>query len=161
MLYLLIGSALGSLLLFSFLKEYQRMLKETKKILLTRKDYQLNNHALGVQIVSVIGILLGIITAFIGELTADQVSAALGIALTLIFVGQFFLLGYRNRYWSNEDSIVTSGKLIKFKSVKQIKKFRSLAASNYSIITFSGQDIMVSKKTALFLSDKTKKSISK
>ncbi len=157
----IVGFGVGSVLMIFFLKEYMKMKKETAVLLETKGTYDHNNHSNFPKIMSGMGVILGLSSIYLGYIENDELNLTLGIIIALMFVGQFFLVSFRSQYWFNEDSVISSGEYIRYKSIKSIKNSKAILMRNYTITTYSGQDIVVSKETALYLSEKLKKSISK
>ncbi len=164
MLYILAGVIFGSVLCYSFVKEFLEMRHGTKKALATAKDFVKNDHSLWQRILSIAGVAIGIFAAVYSSgafdpAAKDDLTVALGIALALMFVGQYLAILYHASYWINDQSLITCGKLIRFKSVKSIRTKRSSFMKNFTVTTYSGDEILVSKKTALALQEKTGKKI--
>lgn len=159
MLYIIIGGLFGAFLCYTFVTEYLEMRKTTNQFIENGKDYQKNDHSLAMRLLSLGGAALGVFSAVVGISIKDDLNIALGIALTLMFIGQYFSLIYRSMYFYNESSVISAGKLIRFKSVRSITTSKSVFMKSFSINTFNGENIIVSKKTALFIAEKTGKSI--
>lgn len=161
MLYILIGAVFGGILCYSFVTDFLQMRKDTRQFLQNGKNFEKNDHSLILRVLSVLGGLVGLFSVVVGYVIKDDLNIALGIALVFMFIGQYLSVIYRSCYWANESSIITCGKLIRFKSVKAIKIRRSLFVKSYNVTTFNGEDIIVSKKTAMLLEEKSGKAITK
>lgn len=161
MIFIILGLGLGILLCYSFIQDFLTMKKGTEKALING-TYSKNNHYYGLIIFNLIGILIGLLAIYLSiqPETKDNVTLALGIGLSLMFAGQCLPLFYTASYYYNENSIITCGKLIRFKSVKTIETKSAVFMKNFMVTTFNGDEILVSKKTALYLEEKTGKKIS-
>lgn len=166
MLYILLGIALGAFLCFSFVKEYLEMRKNTNSYLANGKDYVKTDHSLLQRIISIIGVFIGLFAAvyssgYFGAELKDDLTVALGLALILMFIGQYLASIYHSSYWMNESAMITAGKLLRFKSIKSIKAKQSLWVSSYTVTTYHGDEVAVPKKIAVALSEKCGKSITR
>ena len=154
MIYILIGTLLSTLLAYSLIKEYLDMRKKTIALVRQHNDYLFHNHSLSMQLLVLVAIAMGIATAIIGFSTGDDLNVTLGIAVVILFIGQYFNSLYRTRFFCNDTSLITCGKLIRYKSVKKINTSRSLFQKRYTVQTFNGDQIVVSQKTADYLKTK-------
>jgi len=158
MLYILLGIAFGVLICYGLVKDYLQMRSSTNRYLQNSKDYVRKDHSLITGLVDLIGIVAAIFTGLYGQGyfggTKDNLTTALSIALVFMFIGQYMTMRYRASWYENETSIITCGKLIRFKSVKKIE-ISSGMQKLYSVTTFNGENVQITKKTAEFLMEKT------
>ncbi len=161
MIEMIIGLVFGSVLFVTFFLDYRSMKKNTKSLLQRHKDAQLVDTPKKTSILNGLGILLGLLTIILGYSLNDMLNLSLGIALVLMFSGQFLSLLYRNRYYMVEGGVITGGHHIKFKSVKTLRVQRVLLMKSYTLSTFNGQDMVLYKDVAEYLSQHTKKQITK
>lgn len=161
MIYIILGLGLGLVLCYTFIQDFLTMQKGTKKALING-NYSKNNHYYAMIIFNLIGVLIGILAIYLSVQpeTKDNVTLALGTGLAMMFAGQCLPLFYTASFYYNENSIITCGKLIRFKSVKSIETKSAVFMKNYMVTTFNGDEILISKKTALYLEEKTGKKIS-
>lgn len=158
MFYILFGVAFGVLICYGLVKDYLQMRSSTNRYLENSKEYVRKDHSLISGLIDLAGIGVSIFTTLYGQGyfggTKDNLTTALSIALIFMFIGQYMTMRYRASWYENENSIITCGKLIRFKSVKKIEISNGMQKL-YSVTTFNGENVQITKKTAEFLMEKT------
>ena len=86
--------AVGMIMFFVRFKEYRQM-KETINTALEGKHYEKYDYSKWVRILYVLFVLFGVVSIVYGVMHNDFETISMGAVLTLMFIGENLIVGYR------------------------------------------------------------------
>lgn len=81
-----------------------------------------------------------------GIIYGDETSAALGVILAFIGCGELISFNVKNKFYYNDNRCITSGTVVRYRSIKKIHVKKTMGIKQYELHTFSAQVEPISKK---------------
>lgn len=145
MTIVIFSTIIGALLLFLRIKSTQEMRDDTKKAL-SNEQFTKFNYSKGVTIFQVLMILSGIGATVYGFMIKDYDTSAVGIIIAFMFIGELIVLPSRMTLYYNDRRFLASGKLVRYKSIKDFAVMKYVPFGYVKVITINGDEITVSRK---------------
>ena len=137
--------AVGMIMFFVRFKEYRQM-KETINTALEGKHYEKYDYSKWVRILYVLFVLFGVVSIVYGVMHNDFETISMGAVLTLMFIGENLIVGYRYTLYYSDTHFIAGGKLCRYKSVKDFEEMKYFKLALVRAVTFNGDKIPMSRK---------------
>lgn len=99
--------------------------------------------------------IFGLVSAIVDY--KNTTTIALGIVLCFLFAGEFLLANFRYRFYYNTNVFFCNGKLVRYKSVKEIVRKRKIKMAFVTVRTFNAEEFTVSPKVLSIIEENMKK----
>lgn len=137
--------AVGMIMFFVRFKEYRQM-KETINTALEGKYFEKYDYSKWVRILYVLFVSFGVISIVYGIMHNDFETISMGAVLTLMFIGENLIVGYRYTLYYSDTHFIAGGKLCRYKSVKDFEEMKYFKLAFVRAVTFNGDKIPMSRK---------------
>lgn len=96
------------------------------------------------------------IAFFYGFKTKDTTTIALGIISLGIGITEVLAVDTNVKFYYNDSGIITNGKVIKYRSIKEIKRKRLAIGKMYDLITLSNDNYRINRKAVDIILEKSR-----
>jgi hypothetical protein len=145
--------AIGMIMLFARFKEFRQM-KETIDTALEGKTFEKYDYSKWVRALYVLFVLFGVISIVYGIMNSDFETISMGVVLTLMFIGEILIVGYRYALYYGDSHFIAGGKLCRYKSIKDFEEMKYFKRAFVRAVTFNGDKIPMSRKAYELIKDR-------
>lgn len=143
---ILLAAVVGVLTFASRLKELKDGRKAIEEAGGLNSKYELIDYSKTIRIVYILLSVFGVGSGIYGFVQGDKTTAALGIIVMFLFLGEALMTEINFRFYYSPTTFYYKGKVVRYKSIKEIEAKAKIPMAFAKVVTFNGEKLPVPPK---------------
>lgn len=153
MFIIIFATVIGSVMVWTKYKEASKC-KTAVQNAITNRKFEVFDYSKVVRILYILFILFGLASAGYGIYTQNDETIAMGIVISLLFVGEFLTVPYKYVLYYNNSQFIIKGEVLRLKSIKYFERILNLKFAFVKVIMLNGDKYPLSPKAYELLDKK-------
>ncbi len=145
MFIILFTTVIGGVMVWTKYKEAAKC-KEATQNAITNRKFEVFDYSKVVRSLYILFILFGFVSAAYGIYKQNDETIAMGIIISLLFIGELLTVPYRYILYYNNSQFIIKGEVLRIKSINYFERILNMKFAFVKVIMLNGDKYPISPK---------------